>query len=65
MHEHRGDDFRATDRFEWVVNAAPRGSGWKKRKALLRALAEAWGAAAQEDAEEMPIWFDGWPSTGP
>ena len=47
--------FRATDRFEWVVNAAPRGSGWKKRKALLRALAEAWGAAAQEDAEEMPM----------
>ena len=35
-------------RFEWVVRSAPKGSGLKKRKLLLKTLADAWGAAARE-----------------
>jgi len=41
-------------RFEWVIRLAPRGSGLKKRKVLLRALADAWGAAARESGETRP-----------
>ena len=46
---------RADGQFEWVVRAAPKGRGLKKRKLLLRALAEAWTVAAQEDGEERPV----------
>ena len=46
---------RVVDQFDWVVRAAPKGVGLKKRKALLRALAEAWSAIAQEDGEERPV----------
>ena len=41
-------------RFEWVTQSAPRGSGLKKRKLLLRALADAWGVAARECGEARP-----------
>ena len=41
-------------RFEWVIRSAPKGSGLKKRKLLLRALADAWGVAAQECGEARP-----------
>ena len=41
-------------RFEWVIRSAPKGSGLKKRKALLRALADAWCAAARESGEARP-----------
>ena len=42
------------DQFDWVVRAAPKGAGLKKRKALLRVLAEAWTTAAQKDGEDRP-----------
>jgi hypothetical protein len=45
---------RGDGQFEWVIRAAPKGSGLKKRKLLLRALAEAWGEAAQECGEARP-----------
>ena len=37
-----------------MIRAAPRGGGLKKRKLLLRALADAWGVAAQECGEARP-----------
>ena len=40
--------------FDWVVRAAPKGPGLKKRKALLKVLAEAWTDAAREDGDERP-----------
>ena len=45
---------RAAVCFGWVVQAAPKGVGLKKRKALLRALADAWTAAAREGGDERP-----------
>ena len=45
---------RAVDQFDWVVRAAPKGAGMKKRKALLKALAGAWTTAAQESGEDKP-----------
>jgi hypothetical protein len=46
----------AADQFGWVVRAAPKGSGLKKRKAfMLKVLAEAWTAAAREDGDERPV----------
>ena len=47
----RGD---ATDRFRWVVRAAPRGAGLKKRKLLLGALVKMWAEAAGSDGTELP-----------
>ena len=49
-----GTRSRAVDQFDWVVRAAPRGAGLKKRKALLKALAGAWTTAAQESGEDKP-----------
>ena len=40
--------------FEWVVQAAPKGAGLKKRKALLRALVGLWAEAAGESETEPP-----------
>ena len=45
---------RGDGRFDWVVRAATKGSGLKKRKVLLRALTEAWDRAAQEGGEVRP-----------
>ena len=40
--------------FDWVVPAAPKGTGGKKRKILLGVLIELWAAAAEEEGEELP-----------
>ena len=44
----------AADRFAWVVGAAPRGTGWKKRKSLLQALVDEWSKMAQGGGGDMP-----------
>ena len=41
-------------RFAWVVGAAPRGIGWKKRKLLLQALVDEWDEEAQGCGDDMP-----------
>ena len=43
-----------TGGFDWVVSAAPKGAGLKKRKILLGVLIELWAAAAGEEGEELP-----------
>ena len=42
-------------RFEWVVKAAPKGKGLQKRKRLLTALVELWGAAPEADEDDLPV----------
>ena len=43
-----------TGGFEWVVHAAPKGAGLKKRKILLRVLIELWAVAVGGEGEELP-----------
>ena len=43
-----------SDRFGWVVKAAPKGKGWQKRKKLLMALIGLWEATPSVDEEELP-----------
>ena len=42
------------DRFAWVVGAAPRGTGWKKRKLLLQALVDEWNKMTQGGGDDVP-----------
>jgi hypothetical protein len=45
---------KGTGGFDWVVLAAPKGAGSKKRKILLGVLIGLWAAAAGEEGEELP-----------